>query len=188
MSRAENRDAAVIPQPNELPEVQVSKRVKLRLAALTTFAFVLLSCLVAYKLAFGFYRVRAFFDDPLSLGPDSPVFLGQAQIGVVERVVLQSAAGDNQAGEKVEVILRLRNAYRESVRRGSVGCIEISSLLGPAEIRIEGGEGEPLREGETLQTRELPKVELSPEGQALVEEIRKIVRQGIGLESPQSPK
>jgi phospholipid/cholesterol/gamma-HCH transport system substrate-binding protein len=96
------------------------------------------------------YRLHVPFDTVAGLDSGSVVRSGGVRIGIVDKIEMP-----RHAGEKVTVVLRLKRATREVIRKDSVALIESEGLLGAKFVSVSFGskESEPVRDGDTIASR-----------------------------------
>lgn len=96
------------------------------------------------------YRLQAAFDTVAGLDDGAIVRSGGVRIGIVDTIRMPRHAGD-----KVTVVMKLKKATEEVIKKDSVASVETEGLLGAKYVSISFGsrESEPVRDGATIRSR-----------------------------------
>lgn len=96
------------------------------------------------------YTLKATFDNVAGLDEGAPVRAGGVRIGTVKKILLPSRPSD-----KILIEMQLDDSTHSVIRKDSVAAIETEGLLGSKymEITFGSAQGEPLRNGDLLQSR-----------------------------------
>jgi phospholipid/cholesterol/gamma-HCH transport system substrate-binding protein len=96
------------------------------------------------------YRLQAPFDTVVGLDNGAVVRSGGVRIGTVQKILMP-----RQSGGKVTVVMKLKRATREVIKKDSVATIETEGLLGAKYVSVSFGSAasEPVRDGDTIGSR-----------------------------------
>jgi phospholipid/cholesterol/gamma-HCH transport system substrate-binding protein len=96
------------------------------------------------------YRVHAPFDTVAGLDDGAVVRSGGVRVGIVDQIQMP-----RQSGDKVTVVMKLKRATREVIKKDSVASVETEGLLGAKYVSVSFGsrESEPVRDGDTIRSR-----------------------------------
>jgi phospholipid/cholesterol/gamma-HCH transport system substrate-binding protein len=96
------------------------------------------------------YRLQAAFDTVAGLDDGAVVRSGGVRIGIVDKIRMP-----RRSGEKVTVVMKLRKATQEVIKKDSVASIETEGLLGAKYVAVSFGspESEPVRDGDGIGSR-----------------------------------
>ena len=96
------------------------------------------------------YRLHASFDTVVGLDPGAVVRSGGVRVGTVDHISMPL-----RSGEKVTVVMKLKRATREVIKKDSVASVDTEGLLGAKYVSVSFGsnESQPVQDGDSIASR-----------------------------------